>query len=850
MSAKPYRKGAKAYRGLGLGQAIPVTYGGEIGPDGQPEGPRPARKGLIGHGAQATGDLPRAKEKAWRERYGELNLGLHLEEGVISADVDDAAPLRAWLALQGWELPPTPFSTARGADSVRRQLVYRLPDGIDWSSNGLLPAGGEIIDAGHRYVRAWPSIHKSGARYEWYFPTGDAFSEGRVLESPPSRDELAELPAPLALALMAQEGRKDRARGTVEKDVDGWLAEQDHGTPTEHLKKLARAVPEEGADNNALMDLFGPLVRAAWGAPGGATAVLRGVERYSGGYGADARAEAMQAVGRAIGDYRAELDKRAFAVTFPIRQLRTTEAAAAAESSSDRPRAGKAKKGKRKARGGKAAKPAAPAPATVDRSRPYVSAMVEIATDDALRAEYAARDLAGRVVFAAGKMPYVWDGVRWVEAGEPHARELVREWHVELGQLMVRERPKEVAKVLTAGSIDATLRLLHGLLARDAADFDAHPDLLNTPSGVVDLRTKEVRPHDPALLMTHVTGAAYVPGTTHKDWKRALEAMPEEARAWFRAKMGQAITGYMADDDVMPIAEGGGENAKSTIFAGIMGAVGDYATLVPDSLLQGERQAIPVDKMTLRGVRIAIAEEASEDRHLNSKQIKDVLGTPRITARAMYSPYVTFPTTHTLFLTTNHRLSVTETDWGTWRRLALLRFPYRYVVENRDPEVGPVRIADPLKNERVGDRRMRPAFEFGKGKRWEAILVWLVDAAAEWYAAGRVTPPVPQTMSDDTAAWRSEQDAIMRFIDDRLVFGAEHFTTSNDLYQAFVTWLQLNGRPKWGIELFTSRFSSHDRVKAHNVAKARRKMGDRQYTGWDLVGLRPMTADLGNPLKG
>lgn len=847
MTSGPYAKGAKAYRGLGLGQAIPVTYGGDLDENGQPEGPRPARKKLIGHGAQREGDLPRATEKRFRARYGDLNLGIHLAEGIASLDVDDPAELRAWLALQGYDLPPTPFSTARGADSQRRQLVYRVED--EWSSNGILPAGGEVIDAGHRYVRAWPSVHKSGKRYQWYFPLGDdAFGPGRKLSSPPEASELAVLPRAFVHALAEVRAAKERTRGVVEQDVEGWIAEQDDGKPGPALRKLVEAVPTDGADNNMLMDLMGPLVRAAWGTTGGGTAVLEGIARYSDGYGKDAEAEAMQAVGRAIGDYRAELEKRALTITFDLPMPRTDARREPQKSSTSSPRESKAKKGKRKkkSKGGKKS-PGADVVAAAMHSAAYREAKIDAATDDVLRAKYAATELASRLVFAEGVQGYQWTGQRWQKVSDSYVREEVRVWHEDLAALMATSRPKVVYKVLTAASVNNTLSLLRGLLARDITAFDAHPDLLNTPSGVVDLRTGELSPHDPDLLMTKITRARYVPGARHRDWKRALEALPAESVPWLHVKLGQGLTGYMADDDMMPILQGGGENAKSTLLAAVLGSTGDYSVQVPESLLQGDRNAIPVDKMMLRGARIAIAEEASDDRRLNSKQIKDVLGTPSITAREMRQPFVTFPCTHTLLISSNYRLSVTETDWGTWRRLALVVFPYKFVQENDDPKAGPIVKADPLKNERPADRRIRADFERGKGDRWEAVLAWLVEGSMQWYAGGKVTPRPPLRIAEDTAQWRSEQDAIMRFVDERLTFGAEHFTSTSDLYNAFTTWLLQNGHPKWGIELFSARFGTHERVKGMNVAPARRKIGDRQVRGWDLVGLRPHDSVFAKP---
>lgn len=323
----PYRDGAKAYRGTGLGQAIPVH---------PTENNQPA-KGLIGFEAPAEGDTPKKREKLWREtadmlpdakaevkartrdqKAGCWNLGLHPARTVIALDVDEADDFRKGLAGQhNLGLPPaTIYSTARGADSTRRQLVYRLPEDADWSSLGKMP-GGEIIDSAHRFIRAWPSVHlKTGNTYEWYRPTtGDALGAGERLDAPPSIDDLTELPAIYVERLRATEAQRPRKKDKV--DVDEWIDER-AGTPNADLAALAEAVPTEGIDNNDVIRYLGPLVRAAWDSPGGGQAVRDGIERYSGGYGRDAERAAYRAVANAIIDEQAAREARTMRVTFDL----------------------------------------------------------------------------------------------------------------------------------------------------------------------------------------------------------------------------------------------------------------------------------------------------------------------------------------------------------------------------------------------------------------------------------------------------------------------------------------------------------------------------------------------------
>ena len=52
-------------------------------------------------------------------------------------------------------------------------------------------------------------------------------------------------------------------------------------------------------------------------------------------------------------------------------------------------------------------------------------------------------------------------------------------------------------------------------------ELDADPFLLNCPNGTLDLRTGELRGHDPADLLTKITRAAYHPDAASADGMRS-----------------------------------------------------------------------------------------------------------------------------------------------------------------------------------------------------------------------------------------------------------------------------------------------------------------------------------------
>ena len=130
--------------------------------------------------------------------------------------------------------------------------------------------------------------------------------------------------------------------------------------------------------------------------------------------------------------------------------------------------------------------------------------------------------------------------------------------------------------------------LARGIVERKADELDADPDLLNTPAGVVDLRTGELLPHDPTLLMTKITSGSYRPGFTHPDWEKALEALPEAERDWLQVRIGQGITGHPRRTASCRCSRGSGRTANPLLTTdGLVPALGDYASMASPKLFPG-----------------------------------------------------------------------------------------------------------------------------------------------------------------------------------------------------------------------------------------------------------------------
>jgi putative DNA primase/helicase len=459
----------------------------------------------------------------------------------------------------------------------------------------------------------------------------------------------------------------------------------------------------------------------------------------------------------------------------------------------------------------------------------------DAAFTDAVLVEDLSEALDGRFCWAHGLGWLRWDGRIWKDVSEVESLEAVRLWATGRYDATVDEQKRDrsvnlAGKVASWRAILGKTRLTalrdlsRGLLQRDAADFDGDPDLLTVENGTVHLSSGKLGPFDPVHCITKMCAAEYRVGATHPKWTAALRAVPEDMHEWFQDRMGQALTGYMTPDHMMVIAHGGGSNGKSTVMEIIRKTLAGHGVLVSDRVLMASPDAHPTELMDFKGARYALMEETPEARQLNVQRFKQVIGTPTIKARRMRMDPVEFIASHSLFINTNYRPTVTETDHGTWRRLSLMPWPYTF----RKPGQA---LTGPY--DRQGDPSL--AYAAGNAEVRAAALAWMVEGARRWYARGRMMLPQPARVERETRDWRAETDLVLGFADECLRFDADAFTQTSDMLKAFNDWSGERGHRPWNDRTFASRFGAHDMVRAAKVQQGRFSVGGKQQRGWTGV---------------
>lgn len=424
-----------------------------------------------------------------------------------------------------------------------------------------------------------------------------------------------------------------------------------------------------------------------------------------------------------------------------------------------------------------------------------------------------------------GWLVYVGAAGVWTAIPDKIAAEYVRKWLRSEAKRAIdglQDAGRIVSTLTRRSTVTDVLTLARGIPALCVEDdqLDADPDLVNTPSGVVHVPTGEVREHDARFLMTRTTRVPYVPGARHPDWDRVLKALRSDAGHWLQRRMGQALTGHPPSDDVVLILQGGGSNAKTTMVEAIVNTIGDYAVKLSETALTAKPGAHPHALMPLRGARLALSEELDDGGVLNMKRIKDATGQQTMKARGMYESDAQWRVSHSLIVTSNYRPKVSETDDGTWRRLLLVVFPYRYRKAHEALETSYDRPADP---------DLRGRMRSGAEGQHEAVLAWLIEGGAQWYAQGDAT--VPDSVAQDTAAWRGASDPLRTFLATSVEFDPNGRCLAGDLLLAYNSWAQDTGRPTVSDAELAARLADHPLAATHGIVK-RRTTAAQGITRW------------------
>ena len=291
-------------------------------------------------------------------------------------------------------------------------------------------------------------------------------------------------------------------------------------------------------------------------------------------------------------------------------------------------------------------------------------------------------------------------------------------------------------------ALRATLADLCGTAEAELAE--RNPRMLNCANGTVDLQTGELRPHNPADMITYCLGTEYeqeaaapmmFSGLLHRMCGYDAETM------WYLVKaLGYGLLGENPEQVIFFI-NGPTKSGKSKVLYIVRQILGALAHESQAALITWNRQGRNArTENSIRGRRMVTITETSAFMHIDEGQLKRITGEDVISTDRHYATEeLKTPVTWVIFVATNDMPSITNMDGAIQERVIVI-------------PGGPT-IPESERDARLAGRIL--------AEESEGILAWLVGACVEYHRSG-LAPP--EAVRRETDRYRSQQNSVANFI--------------------------------------------------------------------------------------
>jgi P4 family phage/plasmid primase-like protien len=389
---------------------------------------------------------------------------------------------------------------------------------------------------------------------------------------------------------------------------------------------------------------------------------------------------------------------------------------------------------------------------------------------------------------------FEWTGSVWAEERTLKVYDRIRAF------LRTKAEPKTQRRICSAQTVGAVERLARSdrRCATLPEAFDSDPFLLNTASGIVDLRTGEIRPHDARALMSRVTAANLGgPCSRWRDFLKQVTDGDDELAAYLQRFAGYALTGETREHALF-FLYGSGGNGKGVFLNTLSAVLGGYAKVAPmESFTESRGDRHPTELAMLQGARLVTSQETEQGRAWAESRIKSLTGGDPISARWMRGDFFTFKPQFKLAIAGNHRPTLKNVDEAMRRRLHLIPFTVTVPPDKRDPILPQVLLG-----------------EAG------GILEWAIEGCLDWQSGG-LRPP--ERVLAATSDYFESQDAFASWFEDCCEPEPNGWELPGALFASWKAWAEKASEPYGNQRSFGDRLegAGFRRERAHGVRKHR-----------------------------
>ncbi len=391
--------------------------------------------------------------------------------------------------------------------------------------------------------------------------------------------------------------------------------------------------------------------------------------------------------------------------------------------------------------------------------------------DDELALEFATRHSDNLRYVASRGVWLHWDGCKWAEDTTRYALNCVRDTLREM--LLVAATTPNAAN-LSAGTILSVEKLATSdrRIAASMEIFDADPWILNTPDGIIDLKTGKITKSDPTRHCSKATSVA--PADILHDecprWMAFLNRIlkgDQSLIAYMQKLAGYTLTGITTEQQLW-FLYGRGRNGKGVFMSTLQSILGDYAcTASMETFTETRNENHPTELASLFGARMVLASETSEGRAWAENRVKSLTGGDKIAARFMRQDMFTFTPTFKLWFAGNHKPALRNIDPAMIARFNLVPFLVEIPPEERDPN-----FADKLQPE------------------WPAILRWAINGCLKWQKEGLKRC---SAVTQESEGYIADEDSFSQWITACCKIGKDEVTSDHAeetaaLFESWKTW--------------------------------------------------------------
>jgi len=404
---------------------------------------------------------------------------------------------------------------------------------------------------------------------------------------------------------------------------------------------------------------------------------------------------------------------------------------------------------------------------------------------------------------------FFWNGTRWTldigKAGIAHAVEMLRKTvpisDAEKKWYHQSQNAAKLASMLKIAESDIRIQ-------ESVENFDVNPYLLNTPGGIVNLKTGELGPSRQEALLTRVTNCTpdlEADGKSIPHFSNFINWVfdgDKEMIAYIQELAGLSLIG--SRDFIVPFCFGVGSNGKSTLLNLITYILGNqlgkgYAWTAKKDLITVNRNGFNgsnFDRAGLQGIRFLAIEELQKGDKLDEAQIKNFAGGGDISAEFKGKDAFNFKPQFTMWMQGNHEPEVHGGGDGFWRRMQQIPFARQVTPGTED-----LSLSEKLESEAPG------------------VLMWMIRGAGKYIANGRVKAPARVELA--TAEYRLEEDVITQFLMAACEGGEgdKYIAVASELREAYEIWCEGEGTsPCKPIEFYKGLAGK--RVDGHAIKKS------------------------------